>query len=68
MTFPPRVILAGLVALALIVLAVWSLLRLPRIRGLGLTRNQRWTLAAAVSGFLALLAAWIIVVLPAYWD
>lgn len=68
MSFPPRVILAGLVALALIVLAVWLVLRLPRIRGLGLTPNQRWALVAAVAAFLVLLAAWIIVVLPAYWD
>jgi hypothetical protein len=67
-TFPPRVIVAGVVAAVLIVLAVWSVLALPRIRGLGLTPTQRWLLAAGVAGFLAVLAAWIIGILPAYWD
>ena len=68
MNFPPRVIVAGVVAAVLIILAACSILALPRIRGLGLTATQRWLLAAAVAGFLAVLAAWVIGVLPAYWD
>lgn len=68
MNFPPRVIVSGIVAVVLIVLTVWSILALPRIRGLGLTATQRWLLAAAVTCFLAVLAAWVIAVLPAYWD
>ena len=64
----PVILEFALVAAVLIILAVWSVLALPRIRGLGLTATQRWLLAAAVAGFLAVLAAWVIGVLPAYWD
>jgi hypothetical protein len=67
-SFPPRVILALVVAVVFAALAAWALVRLPYVRGLALTASQRRLLAVAVAAFFALLAAWVIVVLPAYWD
>jgi len=67
-SFPPRVIVAMIVAAVLAGLAVVAATRLPYGRDLSLTRPQRRHLAAVVAAVFALLSAWIVYVLPAYWD
>jgi hypothetical protein len=66
--FPPRVVLALVVAFVFAALAAWALVRLPYLRGLALTASQRRLLALVVAAFFALLSAWVVFVLPAYWD
>ena len=61
-------LLAVGVAVVLAVIAAMVVLRLPYVRGLGLTRRQRWVVAVLLALFLATLCGWVLVVLPAYWD
>ena len=68
MSFPPRVIVAMIVAAVFAGLAVMAATRLPYARDLPLTRRQRRRLAAAVAAVFALVSAWVVYVLPAYWD
>jgi branched-subunit amino acid transport protein len=68
MRFPPRVMLAVVVAVVLAALAAWAVVRLPYVRGLAPTASQRRLLALVVAVFFALLSAWVVFVLPAYWD
>jgi hypothetical protein len=68
MRFPPRVVLAVIVAAVLAALAAWAFVRLPYVRGLGLTATQQRIPGLVIAAFCALLSAWVIVVLPAYWD
>lgn len=68
MNFPPRVLMAIAVAVVLGALAALALLRVPYVRGLGLTRRQRWVVAVAAALFLTGLCFWVVLVLPAYWD
>jgi hypothetical protein len=68
MTIPPRTIAAIILAAILVSLAVWAVLALSYARGLASTATQRRLLAFAVALVFALLAAWVIFILPAYWD
>ena len=68
MTPPLRAILAAVVACVRAVRAAWAVLTLPYTRGLGLTSTPRWLLALGAAVFLAALSAWVVFILPAYWD
>lgn len=68
MSLPPRPIEALTVAAVLALLAAWALLAIPRARWLAPTPALGWALAIAVALLLAGLSAWVVFVLPAYWD
>jgi hypothetical protein len=68
MNFPPRVIVALIIAAVLAALALLAITRLPYARHLPLTPPQRRGLAALVAAVLALVSAWVVFILPAYWD
>jgi hypothetical protein len=65
---PLRVVMAIGVAALLAALAALALLRVPYVRGLGLSRRQRWLVAMAAVLFLVGMCLWVVLVLPAYWD
>lgn len=68
MSASPRVIIAVIVAGLLAILAVSAILVLPRAQALRRTGAWRWLLAVAVALVMTALAAWVLFILPAYWD
>lgn len=66
MTFPLRVILALIVIAAVAGVCVWSVIAGPQAKRL--TDSQRMIEIGGVLIGMALLAAWVIFLWPAYWD
>jgi hypothetical protein len=64
--FPLRVILALVVIGAVAVIAVWGVVAVLRAKRL--TESQRMIGVGGIVVVMALLAAWVIFVWPAYWD
>jgi len=65
---PLRTIVAFAIVLTLAVLAVWAAVALPRSRSLPLSRPLRAALTVIVVAVLSAAVAWLVFVLPAYWD
>jgi hypothetical protein len=63
-----RTIVTLAIVLALAVLAIWTVVVLPRARGLPLTAPQRTALTVVVVAVLIVLIGWLVFILPAYWD
>lgn len=68
MSASPRVIIAVIIAGLLAILAVSAILVLPHTQALRRTGAWRWLLAVAVALVMTALAAWVLFILPAYWD
>ena len=66
MNFPLRVILALVVISAFAAVGVWGVVAVLRAKGL--TESQRMIGAGGIVVVMALLAAWVIFLWPAYWD
>ena len=66
MNFPLRVILALVVIGAVAGIAVWGVVAVLRAKRL--TESQRMIGVGGIVVVMALLAAWVIFVWPAYWD
>ena len=64
--FPLRVILALVVIGAFAAVGVWGVVTVLRAKRL--TESQRMIGAGGIVVVLALLAAWVIFLWPAYWD
>jgi hypothetical protein len=63
---PSRVVIALILGGVLAILALSALLALPQaLRVMG---PWRWLFAVGIAVLLALLAAWVLFVAPAYWD
>ena len=65
---PLRTILTLAVVFMLGALAVWAAVALPRSRSLPLSGPQRMMLTSLVVAVLIAAMAWLVFVLPAYWD
>ena len=66
MNFPLRVILALVVIGAFAGIAVWGVFAVVRAKSL--TESQRMIGVGGIVVVMALLAAWVIFLWPAYWD
>jgi len=67
-SFPPRVIVAVVVAAVLAVLAAWAFVRLPYVRGLPLDIASAAGPRIYRGGLLCSAVGLVVIVLPAYWD
>ena len=67
-SFPPRYRLAPPAVGAAAMAMIWVVTRLPWARELGGTKRQRTLLTAALTVVLMSVLAWLLFVLPAYWD
>ena len=66
MNFPPRVILALVVIGAFAGIGVWGVVAVLQAKRL--TQSQRMIGVGGIVLIMALLAAWMVFFLPAYWD
>ena len=66
MNLPLRVILALVVISAFAAVGVWGVVAVLRAKRL--TESQRMIGAGGIVVVMALLAAWVIFLWPAYWD
>ena len=66
MNFPLRVILALIVIGAFAAVAVWGVVTVLQAKRL--TESQRMIGVGGIVVVMALLAAWVIFLWPAYWD
>ena len=67
MTWPPRTILAVSVA-ALLIIVVLAATALPWYRRLPLSRGGQRLVVASVVTFLLILTAYVLFIVPIYWD
>jgi hypothetical protein len=67
MTWPPRTIFAVSVAVLLVILLLGAIAT-PWYRRLPLARGTRVLVVASVIIFLLVLTAWVVFIVPIYWD